>query len=493
MDESDSEGGDEQGGQSGFSIELLKSYLAFAKRGLLRRKLLIALIATVGLVLTGLTYQYIPRTFRSTTVLMSVPNPVLDAQGSISPFAGVNNLILRRENLEEIVRSTGLVRNARERRPPLLKLKDSISESVRGQLSDSIMASVLVATLESRVTVDTERDTLSVSVDWSDGVTATELVEAATQSFLKVRHAQEIAAFSDKMAILDQHATKLREEIADVAKQLQPSFDTAKTLGPRKAGELAGPASKLPLVRVGARRPPLAVSPERKQELAELKQKLTAAENERNSRIASERAKLDELKLKFTASHPQVVTQEERVALASQVPSELALLRSEVADLDGQLRQQEALAANAKGGVLTAAVASGADAEASVADPLPPEVMQLLNSEDADPAKTAQLSGAITRYGHLRDDMRGVKLALDVAQAAFNHRYRVVIPVEVPSKPIKPNLVLVVVAGVALSLLLALIVPILLELRKGLIVEYWQVHHFELPVLGELRLPSRRD
>lgn len=493
MDEIDTEGGEEQEGQPGFSIELVKSYLAFAKRGLAKRKLLIGSILCVGLAMTGLAYKFFPRTFRSTTVLMTVANPVLDGQGYMNAFAGVNNLIMRRENLEQIVRDTDLVRKNRERRPQILKLKDSISEALRGKLSDPIMASIMVATLESRIGVSAERETLTVSVDWGDGATAADLVEAATQSFLKVRHAEEISAFSDKMAILDQHAVKLREEINDLAKQLEPSLDSGKVVTPPKAGEPAAAAPKLPTLRAAPKRTAaLAPSPELKAELADLKQKLTTAENERNARIASERAKLDELKLKYTASHPQVVTQEERIALASQVPSELALLRSEVTDMEGQIRQQDALAANAKGGTAGVARAAG-QADATVADALPPEVMQLLNNEDADPAKTAQITGAVTRYGHVRDEMRGVKLSLDVAQAAFNHRYQVLIPVEAPNKPVKPNLVLIIAGGIFLSLLIALAVPILLELRKGVIVEYWQVHHFELPVLAELRLPARRD
>jgi hypothetical protein len=33
------------------------------------------------------------------------------------------------------------------------------------------------------------------------------------------------------------------------------------------------------------------------------------------------------------------------------------------------------------------------------------------------------------------------------------------------------------------------LVPIIGELRGGMVVEYWQVRDFQLPVLGELRLP----
>jgi len=42
-------------------------------------------------------------------------------------------------------------------------------------------------------------------------------------------------------------------------------------------------------------------------------------------------------------------------------------------------------------------------------------------------------------------------------------------------------------------LLVALLVPILLELRRDVLVERWQVDHFQLPVLAELRLPEKRE
>ena len=47
--------------------------------------------------------------------------------------------------------------------------------------------------------------------------------------------------------------------------------------------------------------------------------------------------------------------------------------------------------------------------------------------------------------------------------------------------------------GVVLAiglLLLAFALPVLLEVRRDLVVERWQVHHFQLPVLAELRLPA---
>jgi uncharacterized protein involved in exopolysaccharide biosynthesis len=376
-----------------------------------------------------------------------------------------------------------------------LKLKDRISQALFGPLSEKTVASILVGTLENKLSVTAKNDTLEIKVDWSDAATTAELAEAAKQGFLKIRHRTEISAFQEKMGILDTHAAKMREEIDALALQLKAALD-AKAAEVAKATNASAPkagrgevAVSTPIAR---RRPAVAdeTLPLLREKLAAARQRLTAAEQERSARMSSERAKLDELKLRFTANHPQVVIQEERHALASNVPSELAQLRAEVTDLEGQIKQHDAMASAPGGVVRTAGSAAASDAASEV---LSADVLRLLDRDDIDPALSAQMSGAVVRYGHLRDDVRGAKLALDTAQAAFNHRYQVVIPVEQPNRALKPNMAVVGGAGVFLSLLFAFLLPILLELRRGVLVERWQVDHFQLPVLAELRLPDRLD
>ena len=48
---------------------------------------------------------------------------------------------------------------------------------------------------------------------------------------------------------------------------------------------------------------------------------------------------------------------------------------------------------------------------------------------------------------------------------------------------------MIIGGGLLLSLLLAFLLPIIAELRSGLVVERWQVATMQLPVLADLRLP----
>ena len=113
----------------------------------------------------------------------------------------------------------------------------------------------------------------------------------------------------------------------------------------------------------------------------------------------------------------------------------------------------------------------------------------LESGSGVDPAITTQLGSAVMKYGSLRDNIRSALIDLDTAQAAFNHRYKVIAPPEVPNKPSKPKVPMMLAEGLFAALLLSLLIPALLELRTGIIVERWQVQQLRLPILAELPLP----
>jgi uncharacterized protein involved in exopolysaccharide biosynthesis len=493
---SDQEHGDDDAGGGGFQIEHLESYLNFAKFTLRKRWITFATVLAAGIALTIPVSIYWPKTFSCTTVLMPASSGVLDARDTPNALAGASDLILRHENLAAIIRDIGLIPKFESRRPPLLHLKDRISAAISGPMSQKTLVGSLVGTLETKIDVSTEKGDLTIKVGWSDAQTAAELAAAARDSFLKARHTAEISAFEEKMAILDGHSDKLRGEIGVLADQLKAVRDQKlgevkemrSEAGKAKAAELA--AQQRQMVRVSP--PPQAVAPdtqtpELKAKLEELHAKLAATEADHDQRLRAAQSKLDDLKLKLTPSHPEVVSQQQQVAMLSGTPSELALMRAESKDLEAELRQREGLSA---GGSLASILSrGGARAAAAVDDLLPPDVTDLLQRDNLDPALTTQLSSTVIRYGALRDELLSTRIELDTAQAAFNHRYQVIIPAEVPIKPDKPKPGIIVGAGLFLSLLLSVLLPLAAELRKGVFVERWQVEHLQLPVLAELHLP----
>jgi hypothetical protein len=116
--------GDENEAESsggGFNIELVRSYLAFAKGALAARKLLMAIVLALGVALAVLVVRLIPRTYSVTTVMMTVDTAVLDGErAGPRSWAGAEGLVMRHENLESLIKETGLLKKYVERRPPSL-------------------------------------------------------------------------------------------------------------------------------------------------------------------------------------------------------------------------------------------------------------------------------------------------------------------------------------------------------------------------------------
>jgi uncharacterized protein involved in exopolysaccharide biosynthesis len=490
---------EEERSGGGLNVEVLRSYGRFAKRAIVRRRFLIATVAVVGIVLTLAIANLWPRTFECKTVMMTTYNGVLDSNHGPQPLAGAE-LVTTRENLEALIKTTNLTRKFVERRPPLLEYKARIMGAIFSPPDEKVLSAIVLGTLQTRLDLKTEKDKLIITAQWTDGKTAAELAEAARESFLRIRNRTETSAFQEKMSILDAHAATLRDEIEGLAKQARDDLSAKRAEMAAEAKTNGGtvevkrtPGSPIRALPRRAKPATDAQLPELKERLASLKTRLLQAENDRSRQISEQQARLEELKLRLMPNHPQVITQEERVNIASQVSSELAMTRGEVSDLEAQIRQREATMkmGQPSAGLTGSAGPAGAGADTGA---LPTEILGLLDQPEVDPAMSAQMSGAIARYGSLRDEVRGSKLALDTAQAAFNHRYQIVTPVEEPNRPIKPKVPVIYGVGIALSLLIAFLLPLLLELKRDVLVERWQVQGFQLPVLAELRLPpSSKD
>jgi uncharacterized protein involved in exopolysaccharide biosynthesis len=489
MDEGEDTG---EGGGGGLDPELIKSYLNFLRRAVRGHRLMMSLVFMAGLILTVGAYRYLPRSYTCQTVLMVDSNKVLEGDYGPNGLAAAESLIMRHENLEAIVRETGQIKKFKERRARLLALKDRVIAALFGEPSEETMMAVLVGTIESKLDIRVNSGTLTLTIEWTDGDTAAEIVQAARENFVKARHQAEMSAFEEKLTILDAHASSLRDEIEDLAKQARALIDNhateraaARAAVAPTTSDAAAPAAPRPRPRVEATED--VQGPELKAQLDSKRKKLADFDRDQQQRVADERRKLEDLKLRLTPNHPDVAREQQRLAALQQEPSDIALLRSEVQTLDGELKQHDLLTRH--GGAPGGSRSVLAGGPGALLDPLPRDIGQLMDAQNIDPALAAQLTGAVSRYGSLRDDIRSGRIQFDTAQAAFNFRYKVVVPAEAPHTPTKPKPATIFAAGLLLSLLLAIVLPIIAELRTGLVVERWQVAVVQIPVLADLRLP----
>lgn len=499
MDQEDEEqGGD---GSSVDQVDLIKSYLAFARRALSSNKRLAIPIAATLSTLTVVVAFVLPPTYSCTTVLATKDNRVLDGDRNMDALSGASEVILSSDNIEAIVDQLELSKHWESTLPPLLKAKQSIMSSLRGAPSERDKREALIGMVQSRISVippGWRESKLTINVDWHDGKTAAAIADAAEQSFLKARHVAEISTITEYIVILEGHAKELREEIQGLAAQMQGLKDERLAKVQESVTKVSEPEAAAPAA-------PRRVAPPRKPaptaDLSELRAEIDAKqravkeiEDQRQRRISDLQTTLTEMRARFTPAHPMVVAAEHNIEAVSQDTPQLSALRSDLAGLQAQLKAktnlEEAAPKPAGGG---GGVRAGAAAGPTNAEPLPSDIMRLMqdSGEEQDPTIGAQFRTAVNKYTALRDKIGTARVDLDTAQAAFKHRYQIVIPPEAPLKPSKPKIPVVIAAGLFASLLLAMLVALIAELRKGKLVERWQVYQLGIPLLAELRWPPR--
>jgi hypothetical protein len=75
----------------------------------------------------------------------------------------------------------------------------------------------------------------------------------------------------------------------------------------------------------------------------------------------------------------------------------------------------------------------------------------------------------------MRERIDAANVDIDTARAAFKYRYSVVLPPEIPRSPLKPKAPLVMIAASLAGLLLALFGTTAADLRRGAVLERWQI------------------
>jgi uncharacterized protein involved in exopolysaccharide biosynthesis len=507
----DQETAEEENPHGPSQADLIASYVAFATRALRQRPWLATFIFVGVSALTIVVVSILPRTYHCEMKLMSERTDTLSRSNQQGEgFRGASEIIMRHENLEAVVRQTELAKGWAASRPPLFRLKDNIMGSLRGTPSEADLEGMLVATLESRISVSASdnSNTMTIGVDWHEPRAAAQLVDAAEQRFLEVRHGSDVSTIAEYISILEGHAAELRQEIDTIAEQVEKLVGDKTKPGDKLAAAVPDGGAQMASALPQARRPPRPkLTPDedlpRLKATLELKQStLKQLQDDRSRRVIELKAKLAEAKARYTPAHPAVLDLERQLAAMSDDTPEVTALKATVEELEAEIKTRTSdyiagTSARNPGPAYPGATGlapPGAPVNAADgprAGPLPTDVMQLVQSsaDAVDPAIAAQFRYVVAKYTTVRDQISTARIELDTAQAAFKHRYKILTPAEVPNRAIKPKVPVLVAGGLLGGLLLALLVPVLLELRRRKFVETWQVARIHLPVLAELRFP----
>lgn len=477
-----------------------KALIGFILRAPKRHLRLSILTLLLGLAVSAAAVVYYPRLYHVETRILAQQNLVIPLLGNPHRTVPVdygaatraaNELILQHDNLLAIIDELDLLRKWREHRAPILKLKDQIMEAVRGPVADEDMRRALVGLLENRLFVQNDGTTLTISADWGDPDTTFEIVATAQRNFLDRRATLELSVIEDTISILEDEAKKQEDDLAAALADVQ-RLRAAMPAPPAPVPTTTAPPSPGRPVVI-APKPAPAPAPTRNEDLAKLlaekRHAIRELDEPRQRKIADLRARIEDLKGVYTPAHPIIVELEARLREASVESPEVRKLRAEEADLVARLAaetQKQPVTPK-----YTQQTARALTAAPRVAGAPIPDVAAAEEEESPElHAAREKLASALRKYDDLMNRIDTAQLEIHTTKAAFKYSYVIIAPPEIPIKPVKPNVLMLAVGGVFLSVALAIFAAAARDFTSGRFIEAWQVRRrLRIPVLAEVKSP----
>jgi uncharacterized protein involved in exopolysaccharide biosynthesis len=366
------------------------------------------------------------------------------------PTRSAWELVHRRENLVSLIRIAKVLADEDGSRVPRKLSLGQRLASLAGRevtLATEDPMDVFVAALDKRLGVTVEEGTITLTLDWPDPKQAYDIVQGALENFMDARYIQEVRAIDEVISVVQGRAAALRAD-------LDAAMDDARRRTvrlPRPTAPRARPPTE-ELVRL--------------QSLFESKQRaILDVEEFRRRRVADLQAQLDQARNTLSDAHPKVVGLRKDIEAASR----------ETPQLEG-LREEERSARKAYSERLAREGAASPAAAAPTTDFIP------VPGEEDPRVRQLRL-----QYEQMILRVNAAQVELDAARAAFKYRYNVIWPPQLPTEPISPNPRKIFGAGLAATLLLALLLAAAPDLLSGRLLERWQLERvLRVPIVGDV-------
>ncbi len=455
-------------------VKQLKQWVQFVVHSVRRRKWAALGVWALVVAVTVAVLAILPRTYQVDAQLLTQRHTVMPALGNPGrtvpteanvPTRAAAETVLGHDNLLSLMKQTDLLNHWERSRTPILRFKDWVVSSVTNP-SEEDRVNAMVGFLENRFHITTAESTITIGIDWPEPQMAYTLVDNALQNFLEQRHSAEVSSIAETISILESHATELKEQIDTAIEEVKHG----QASSPKSAPEPADPTPR--------RDPTQDALRTRAAELKALIDAKRRAINElddfRRRRLAELQNELTQKRAVYADAHPVVAQVLQSIAALQEDSPQLTALRKEARGLQDEYdKLSPRRSEGAFGGGRELA------ARRKAPDPLEPDVQ--------DEYSRTRLRFAMEKYDTLLDRLNSARIELDTARAAFKYRYTIVRPPQLPKRPIKPKVPVVLGGGMLVATLLAVIAAALADLRSGRILETWQVEQtLGLEVLGEL-------
>jgi uncharacterized protein involved in exopolysaccharide biosynthesis len=497
-------------------LQQLINYAFFVLGALRRRKWTV--LATFVLTMAATTAAVLlwPKTYHVQAKLLANRNDIMAAlsnpgraipREADAPTRAAAETVLRRENLLSLVKQTNLVNEWSHNRAPILRVKDAVFKRLYGKPSDDETLDALVGLLEKQIVVAVGNEgTVTIDIDWPDARLAYELVESALQNFLEGRQVAETSAIADSVSILERYASSLESDINTTVGQMRvdqakrPVVDRSRTISSAPSRTAAPPVVSIPdFPTAGA--PELGFRVNRlKTALDSKRQEITRLEDFRRQQLSEVQTQLAAALAIYTEGHPAVASLRQSVASLARESPQLQALRAEARGLEtdyeaaagAQLAEEQKLLVARRAATVQAETTTAKSAASKSLEPVapaPPRELDLMGTgvETANPTNV-HLRMQLSQLGDIRERLESARIELATSQAGFKYRYSVIRPAQVPRRPVKPNVLAIVLAGALGAIFLSIFAAVGSDLLSDTLLEPWQMESMVgAPVLLRLK------
>jgi uncharacterized protein involved in exopolysaccharide biosynthesis len=456
-------------------LQRLRNRLGFGWRSLGRHKLVAAATFLAVTMSAVSLYKLMPSRYRARATIQVAANPLVPAMvnprryyarelGSSAESALKSTL--RYSFLLKMIDEHELVDHWRATRSPLQQVRDGVMEVIRGPRSPEEERAIMLGTLESRLQVQWTSDgTADIAIEWPDPVMAKVLVADAQRRFLEARREQQVEAARGAIGILESGVSAARDDLtgalAGVIRERQRLRNGSKS------------STVLGLQAEGLwRRMPDPELIRLRTEILALRSAIGALEGQRRQRLAAMESDIAELRGRYGDAHPTLVEMLGRRDALRFSPQDVEALRD---------KEQRLVAEFVRHG------GKDTDLTELPVNAFPPEL------EDGDPRlqhAREQFRVATSRYADLLERLQTARLELAAAETGFADGYAVVRAPTVPIRPERASLKKLIAGALASGVLAALFAALFMDLKKGTLLEKWQVEEaVGAPTLTEVEVP----
>jgi hypothetical protein len=437
-------------------------------------------------------------------VLPALGNPNRALRDTDSLTKNAADTILQRENIVAAIKQLDLLDRWTTTRQPILRLKDRIT-AVAGPRSEEDRMRDLIGFLEKRLWVVSDESAITIGIDWPDRDLSFEIVSFIQKNFLDARYDNNVNVIEEAIRILEERGKPLAADV-DAALAGLTKIEGDRSGGTGRVGPGRIVVRRASAAALAGAAIPAASSSDADDDAAadleDVRRRMRLLRDDRDRQLLQAQNQLADARATLGPLHPTVVSLNEKIAQLGADPPDLQSLKVRERQLVAQLAKPAVAPVAPAPAPATVTVTVAAPPAPGTAGalpngaPLPPGLAPLRTSAELreDPevaAAQAKLEAATAKYNDILSRIEAAKIELDVSRASFKYQYTVVKPAEMPRTPSKPNVPLVLAATLLGALLLMVLLPGALDVRRGLFLESWQVErNLDLPLLGELNPPG---